>query len=70
MMKTNMYSIEMNGRSITLVSLTRNKIYDEQLKLMEENMVENESLYIKGPFFLINRGEQKNRKTEKIRKKQ
>ena len=69
MMKTNMYSIEMNGRSIILVSLTPKKIYDEQLKLMEEKMVEKESLYIKGPIFLINRGEQKNQKTEKTGKK-
>jgi hypothetical protein len=36
---------------------------------MEEKMVEKESLYIKGPIFLINRGEQKNQKTEKTGKK-
>jgi len=51
MMKTNMYSIEMNGRSITLVSLTPKKIYEEQLKLMEKKIVEKESLYIRDLLF-------------------
>jgi hypothetical protein len=69
MMKTNMYSIEMNEKSITLVSLTPKKIYEEQLKLMEKKIVEKESLYIRGPFFLINRGEQKNRLNRENRKK-
>jgi hypothetical protein len=41
----------MDGRPITLVPLTPNQIYDEQLKLKMRNMVENESLYIKEIFF-------------------
>jgi len=49
---TNKYSFEMNRRPITLVFLTPKQIYDEQLKLKKEKMVENESLYIKGPSLL------------------
>ena len=41
----------MNGRPITLVSLTPKQIYEEQLKLKKENMVKKESLHIKGTFF-------------------
>jgi hypothetical protein len=41
----------MNERLITLVSLTPKQIYEEKLKLKKENMVEKESLYIKGTFF-------------------
>jgi len=48
---TNRYSFEMNGRSITLVSLIPNQIYEKQLKLKNEKMVENENLYIKRTFF-------------------
>ena len=40
----------MDGRPITLVPLTPNQIYDEQLKL-KRNIVENENLYIKETFF-------------------
>jgi hypothetical protein len=48
----------MNGRPITLVSLTPKQIYEEQMKLKKENMVEKESLYIRGlslltRFFLV-----------------
>jgi hypothetical protein len=55
---TNKYSFEMNRRPITLVFLTPKQIYDEQLKLKKEKMVENESLYIRRPslptrFFLV-----------------
>jgi hypothetical protein len=50
----NKYYFEMNRRPITLVSLTCKQIYEEQLKLKKEKMVENESLYIRGPsFFLV-----------------
>jgi hypothetical protein len=49
---TNKYSFEMNRRPITLVFLTPKQIYDEQLKLKKEKMVENESLYIKRPSLL------------------
>ena len=42
---TNKYSFEMNGRPITLVSLTPKQIYEEQLKLNKENMVERELVY-------------------------
>jgi len=48
---TNRYSFEMNGRSTTLVSLIPNQIYEKQLKLKNEKMVENENLYIKRTFF-------------------
>jgi len=48
---TNMYSFEMNKTHVTLVFLTPKQIYEEQLKLKKEKMVENESLYIKGTFF-------------------
>jgi hypothetical protein len=41
----------MNGRPITLVSLTPKKIFEEKLKLKKEKMVGNKSLYIKGIFF-------------------
>jgi hypothetical protein len=52
------YYFEMNGRHIALVSLTCKQIYEEQLKLKKEKMVENERLYIRGPslltrFFLV-----------------
>jgi hypothetical protein len=49
----NRYSFEINGRPITLVSLTSNQIYDEkELKLKKKKkMVEKESMYIKGTFF-------------------
>ena len=55
---TNRYSFKMNGRPITLVYLTPKKIYEEQMKLKKENMVEKESLYIRGlslltRFFLV-----------------
>jgi hypothetical protein len=48
---TNRYSFEMNGRSITLVYLIHNQIYEKQLKLKNEKMVENKNLYIKRTFF-------------------
>jgi len=48
---TNRYFFEMNGRHITLVSLTLEKIYEEHLKLKKEKMVEKESLYNKRTFF-------------------
>jgi hypothetical protein len=41
----------MNGRPITLVSLISKQIYEDQLKLKKEKIVENESLYIKMTFF-------------------
>jgi hypothetical protein len=40
----------MNGRPITLVSLTSKQIFEEKLKL-KEKIVGNKSLYIKGTFF-------------------
>jgi len=49
---TNRYSFEMNGRPITLVSLKPKQIYEEQLKLKKEKMVENESLYIRVTLFV------------------
>jgi hypothetical protein len=42
----------MNGRPITLVSLKPKQIYEEQLKLKKEKMVENESLYIRVTLFV------------------
>ena len=48
---TNRYCFDMNGSLITLVSLTLQQIYEEQLKLKKENMVEKESLYIKRILF-------------------
>jgi hypothetical protein len=48
---TNRYCFDMNGSLITLVSLTLQQIYEEQLKLKKENMVEKQSLYIKMTFF-------------------
>jgi hypothetical protein len=48
---TNRYSFEMNGRPITLISLTPKQIEEEQLKLKKEKMVEKESLYIRETFF-------------------
>jgi hypothetical protein len=48
---TNKYSFEMNGRPITLVCLTPKKIYKEKLKLKKGQMVEKESLYIRGTSF-------------------
>jgi len=48
---TNKYSFEMNGRLITLASLTPKQIYEEKLKLKEGNMTEKENLYIRGTFF-------------------
>jgi len=55
---TNRYSFEMNERLITLESLTPKQIYEEQLKLKKKKIVENKSLYIRGPsllasFFLV-----------------
>jgi len=55
---TNRYSFEMNGRHVTLVSLTPKKIYEEHLKLKKGKIVEKKSLYNKGPsllkrFFLV-----------------
>jgi len=47
----NRYSFEINRRPITLVSLTPNKIYEEQLKLKKRKIAEKKSLYIKGTFF-------------------
>jgi hypothetical protein len=41
----------MNGRPITLVSLTSKQIFEEKLKLKKEKLVGNKSLYIKGTFF-------------------
>jgi hypothetical protein len=51
---TNRYSFEINGRPITLVSLTSNQIYDKQLKLKKKKIVEKESMYIRGTFFTNN----------------
>jgi len=36
---------------ITLVTLTLKQIYEEQLKLKNENMVKNKNLHIRGTFF-------------------
>jgi len=47
----NRYSFEINRRPITLVSLTPNKIYEEQLKLKKRRIAEKKSLYIRGTFF-------------------
>jgi hypothetical protein len=54
----NRYFFDMNGRPITLVSLTPKQIYEEQMKLKKEKMVEKENLYINRPslltrFFLV-----------------
>jgi hypothetical protein len=49
---TNRYSSKMNGRHITLVSLTPKQIYEEQLKLNKKKMVEKKSLYLRGPSLL------------------
>jgi hypothetical protein len=49
---TNRYSSKMNGRHITLVSLTPKQIYEEQLKLNKKKMVEKKSLYLMGPSLL------------------
>ena len=46
----NKYSFKINGRPITLTSLTPKQIYEEQLKLKKQKMVEKESLYIRGTF--------------------
>jgi hypothetical protein len=52
---TNRYSFKINGRPITLVSLTSNQIYDKQLKLKKKKkIVEKESMYIRGTFFTNN----------------
>jgi hypothetical protein len=48
---TNKYSFEMNGKPITLISLTLEKICKEQLKLKKKNMTKNKSLYINETFF-------------------
>ena len=40
---TNSYSFKMNGRPITLVSLTPKQIYEEQLKLKKRKMVERKA---------------------------
>ena len=44
----NRHSFEMNGRPITLVSLTPKQIYKEQLKLKKDKKVERMSFYIRG----------------------
>jgi len=41
----------MNGRLINLVSFTPKQIYEEQLKLNKEKIVDKKSLYIKVTFF-------------------
>ena len=41
----------MNGRPITLVSLTPKQIYEEKLKLKKGKMAEKENLFIRGTFF-------------------
>jgi hypothetical protein len=41
----------MDGKLLTLVPLTPNQIYDEQLKLKTRKMVENKSLYIRETYF-------------------
>jgi len=46
---TNKYSLEMNRRPITLVFFTP-QIYEEQMKLKMEKMVEKDNLYIRGTF--------------------
>ena len=51
---TNRCTFEMNGRPITIVSLTPKQIYTEQWKLKKEKMVENESFHIRGTFFANN----------------
>ena len=48
---TNRYLFEMNEKTITLVSLTPKQIYEEQLKLRKEKIIEKESLYIRGILF-------------------
>jgi hypothetical protein len=48
---TNRYSFKMNGRLINLVSFTPKQIYEEQLKLNKEKIVDKKSLYIKVTFF-------------------
>jgi hypothetical protein len=48
---TNKYFFEMNEKLITLVSLTPKQIYEEQLKLNKEKMVENEACISGGTFF-------------------
>ena len=45
---TNRHSFELNGRLITLVSLTPKQIYKEQLKLKKDKKVEKMSFYIRG----------------------
>jgi len=47
---TNRYSFVMDGKPITLVPLTLNLIYDEQLKLKKWKVAEKKSLYIKETF--------------------
>ena len=47
----NSYSFEINGISVTLVSLIPQQIYKEQLKMKRGKVIENESLYTKGTFF-------------------
>jgi hypothetical protein len=41
----------MNGRPITLVSLTPKQIYEEKLKLKKGKMAEKENLFIRETFF-------------------
>jgi len=48
----NMHSSKINGRHITFVSLISKQIYEEQLKLKKEEIIEKESLYIQGSCFL------------------
>jgi len=40
---TNSYSFKMNGRPITLVTLTPKQIYEEQLKLKKGKIVERKA---------------------------
>jgi hypothetical protein len=55
---TNKYSFEMNERPITLASLIPKQIYEEQLKLKKEKMIQRRACISGGPslltrFFLV-----------------
>ena len=48
---TNRYSFDMNGRPITLISLTPNQIIRGAIEIEKEEVTENECLYIRETFF-------------------
>jgi hypothetical protein len=50
---TNRYTLKMNRKPITIVSLIPKQIYTEQRKLKKEKMVKKESLHTRRPYLLI-----------------